>query len=261
MTKRKQATGLEVRTYFVRERNALLARALFTDLYIDYYLHLAENGLQYAGTHDRLLKEALSALTLHCASRPHNETSAWTIHLQEPRLNIFVTGDNETGGVAGQVFTQNVRESAHNLFFVDLLRGTEPGRRSVVEFEGRNMFQAVEKYYRQSEQRVARFFEYDQEDYVMISAQPDCDLAWLEALTLDDVRKMDSHEELSLLERRRYAWRCGCNQDKLFELLAPAMSSDAAGLFGSEEALRIGCPRCGARYTITREAMEAFMAK
>ena len=31
--------GLDVRTYFVRERNALLARADFGELYVDYYLH------------------------------------------------------------------------------------------------------------------------------------------------------------------------------------------------------------------------------
>jgi molecular chaperone Hsp33 len=44
------------------------------------------------------------------------------------------------------------------------------------------------------------------------------------------------------------------------EVLAPAMRSGAAGLFGEDEMIEIRCPRCAARHTITREAMEAFVA-
>jgi molecular chaperone Hsp33 len=44
------------------------------------------------------------------------------------------------------------------------------------------------------------------------------------------------------------------------EVLAPAMQGGAAGLFGDDEKIEIRCPRCAARHTITREAMEAFVA-
>ena len=252
--------GIEVRTYFVRERNALLARADHGELYVDYYLHLAENGLQYAGAHDRLLKEALSALTLHCASRPRNESMAWTLNFQQPLLNLFVAGDNETGGLTGRVFAEHVRAGETNLFYADVLRGREPARRSVVEFEGRNVFRAVEKYYRQSEQRPARYFQFAEEDYVFVSAQPDCDLKWLESLTEGDIRSLDRTEELSLLESRSYRWDCGCSQRRIFELMVPAMKDNAEELFAGQESLRISCPRCGARYKFTREAMEAYLA-
>ena len=40
--------GLEVRTYFVRNRNVMLARADFGDLFVDYYLHLSTNGMKPA---------------------------------------------------------------------------------------------------------------------------------------------------------------------------------------------------------------------
>ena len=68
--------GLEVRTYFVRGRNALVARADFAEMYVDYYLHQGQHGYQHAPAHDGMLKEALAALTLHCASRPWNESWA-----------------------------------------------------------------------------------------------------------------------------------------------------------------------------------------
>jgi len=255
-----EAGGIEVRTYFVRGRNALLARADFGELYIDYYLHLAENGMQYAGAHDRLFKEALSALTLHCASRPWNESVAWTLNFQQPLLNLFVAGDNGTGGVAGQLFTEHVKAGDGNLFYADVLRGSDAVRRSAVEFEGRDVFRAVEKYYRQSEQRPARYFQFAEEDYVLISAQPDCDQKWLESLTDEDIRSLDQTEQLSLLEEREYRWDCGCNQKRIFELLLPAMKNDAEELFAGQESLRISCPRCGSRYMLTREAMEAYLA-
>src|SRR5688572_21955954 len=114
--------GLEVRTYFVRGRNALLARADFGELYVDYYLHQGQHGYQHHPEHDGLLKQALAAITLHSASRPWNESTAWTIHLQEPLLNLFVSGDNRRGSVIGQLFTENVKVDGRQLFVADVVR-------------------------------------------------------------------------------------------------------------------------------------------
>ena len=46
-----------------------------------------------------------------------------------------------------------------------------------------------------------------------------------------------------------------------FEVLAPTMRQDPDGLFGEEQKLEIRCPRCGARYIVTREALETFVAQ
>lgn len=253
--------GLEVRTYFVRGRNALLARADFGELYVDYYLHQGQHGYAHAPEHDGMLKEALAAFTLHSASRPWNEVWAWTIHFEDPLLNLFVSGDSRRGAVVGQIYTENIRETGHNLFLADLaLKNSEP-RRSAVEFTGASVFPAVEHYYAQSEQRPARYFKRGEEDFVMITAQPQCDLPWLKALTDDAVRDLDQHETLSLLEQRTYRWECGCTQDRMFAVLAPMMRTDCEGLFGVEDLLRISCPRCGARHVVTREALEAYLVR
>ncbi len=256
----KPPQGLEVRTYFVRDRNALVARADFGELYVDYYLHQGQHGYQHAPFHDGILKETLAALTLHCASRPWNETVAWTVHFQVPLLNIFVTGNNQLGTVVGQIFTNDVKDTGHNLFMADVVRGHEQPRRSAVEFEGNAAFQAVERYYAQSEQRPARYFRYGPEDFVMISAQPGCDLQWFESLNDEAIQSLDTRETLSLLEQRYYRWECGCTQSRMFAVLAPIMRADPDGLFGDESLIRMSCPRCGARHTITREALEAYIA-
>lgn len=257
----KTIEGLEVRTYFVRERNALLARADFGELYVDYYLHQGQHGYQHAPPHDALLKETLAALTLHCASRPWNEAWAWTIHFSEPLINLFVTGDNRRGIIVGQIFTENVKEDGRNLFYADLVRERGESRRSAIQFSGTEPFGIVEQFYDRSEQRPARYFRFGAEDFVMVSAQPGCDLAWLHNLDEEKIRTVDETETLSLLEQRTYRWSCGCSQDRMFSILAPIMRSDAAGLFGDEELIKISCPRCGARHTITREALEAYISE
>ena len=254
----EQPQGLEVRTYFVRNRNALVARAECGELFVDYYLHQGQIGRQHHAAEDTMMKEALAAVTLHCASRPWNETTAWTIHFVEPLVNLFVTGDNQRGAVVGQVFTEDVKDDGRNLFMSDTVRGRSPARRSVVELPETEVFPAVEHYYGQSEQRPARLFRHAEEDFVMVSAHPDCDMPWFEALDDEAIRSLDKTEELSLIERRFYRWDCGCNETRMMEVLAPIMRQDADGLFGDGAAIRMSCPRCGARYAITREAMEAY---
>lgn len=253
-------SGFEVRTYFVRNRNALLARASFSELFVDYYLHLSDQKLKVAPDHDVLFKRALAGFVLHCASRPWNEMVAWTLHFQEPSLNIFLTGDNSTGAVTGRVFTENVREMGANFFYADVVRGKEPKRRSTIDFVGDDPLAAAEMFFARSEQRPARYFQIGDEEYVLLSEHPDCDAKWFAELTAEKAAALDQAETLALMERRVYRWHCGCNQQRMMEVLAPAMKEDADGLFGSDEKIEIRCPRCAARHAITREAMEAFVA-
>jgi hypothetical protein len=253
-------SGVEARVWFVRQRNALVARAELGDLYVDYYLHLAQQRIHLSPEHDALFKRALAAFLLHCASRPWNEHIAWTINFQAPRVNIFLVGDNESGAITGRVFTENVREMSENLFYADVVRGAGAKRRSAVAFTGDDPLTAAEKFYSQSEQRLARYFQMGEEDFALVCEHPDCDLPWLRQLTVPQVQALESAESVALMERRIYRWHCGCNQLRMMEVLAPPMREDPDALFGSEPKLEIRCPRCGARHVITREAMEGYVA-
>lgn len=257
-----QVNGAAVTVEFVRHRNALLARGDLGALFTDYYLHLADHKLRYTPEQDGLFRAALAAFTLHCASWPLNEHIAWTMNFQEPRLNLFLAGDNEDCTVTGRLFTENVREAAENVFYSDTMsrRGVEP-RRSVVNFHGADVWAAVEGYYARSEQRPARLFGLGGDEYALLLAHPDCDLAWFAALEADGVRNLDTAETLAPIQRRNYGWNCGCNQQKILTAIAPAFRADPEGLFGDSETIRVECPRCAAVHTLTREAMEACVAR
>jgi len=253
--------GIEIRTYFVRQRNALVARADFGDLFVDYYLHLGTSQIKVTPEHDAIFKRALAAFALHCAARPWKELTAWTINFQQPLVNVFLTGDNGTGAVTGRIFDENVKKGPENLFFADVVQGGKPKRRSAVTFTGPDPLAAAEAFYAQSEQRGARFFQLGEEDFAMVTEHPDCDLPWFRGLTPEQMRRLDQDETLALMERRIYRWHCGCNQDRMMEVLSSTMKQDPEVLFGDEPKLEIRCPRCGGKHTITREALEAFVAR
>jgi len=252
--------GHEISTFFVRSRNVMLARADFGSLYVDYYLHHSEQNIHYNAAQDRLFKQALGCFVLHCASRPWNEMTAWTLHFEQLRLNLFLTADNETGAVTGRIFDEDVREMNGNFFFADVVRGREPKRRSVAQFEGDDMLKALEAFYAKSEQRSVRAFALDEEVFALFSEHPDCDKPWLDSLSLEQAKAVDSAETVVPMEKRVYRWHCGCNLNRMLEVLTPAYKQDSEGIFGGDNRIEMRCPRCGARHTVTREDIEGFIA-
>lgn len=253
--------GVIATSEFVRHRNALLAQANLTDLYLDHYLHLGDKHVQLAPEHDLLLKKLLAIVVLHCASRPRNEIMAWSINLQDPLCNLFASGDNEDCTVVGRVFTENIKQGPENLFFLETSKDRRPGQRSVVSFQGANLFAAGENFYAHSEQRIARFFDLGDETIAMLSEHPDCDLDWFHAIDTEGIRKLRENETVVGLERRHYKWKCGCSEQRIFKILLPGMRQSPEELFAGEDSLKLDCPRCGAHFRILREALEAYAAE
>ncbi|RYD35110.1 MAG: disulfide bond chaperone [Verrucomicrobiaceae bacterium] len=253
------ASKLDVRCYFVRKRNALAVRANFSGMFMDYYLHLLQIGEKHAPDIDAMLKDALVAVTLHCASRPWNERHAWTVNFQDPLANFFVTADNNTSCVTGRVFTEGVRRAERNVFYAQAQKAQEEPRMSAIEIDGTNFLRATEQFYQRSEQRVARFFEHGEEDFVFITAQPQCDVEWLEGLTEESIRQLDKEEELSLLEERTYHWECGCTIERIYQVLSPHVRQGMEELFEGDEFLKVTCPRCGMVHRVHREQFEAWL--
>lgn len=247
---------------FVRHRNAMRVQADLSPLLVDYFLHQSDQGLKPSQAHEALLRRGLIAFTLHCASRPRFEHHAWTISLQEPRLNLFYAGDNEDCTVTGRLFTENVREAPANAFYAEVIpkRGVEK-RRSVINFDGADIFQAVEKLHAVSEQRPARYFDLGEDRYVMLLSHPDCDEAWFRDVTKEKIKTLADDETLGRIETRVYRWHCGCSQKKILGALSAVAKADMEDLFGESNTIHVQCPRCAARHSLTREAMEAFLTQ
>ncbi len=252
--------NIELRSYFVRGRNCLLVRGQFSDLYMDYYLHLMQHGIKHEQHLDTMLKEGLAAMALHQASRPHDERCAWTIHMQDPLLNIFVTGGGyPQSRVTGRLFMDDIKDMGKSIIIAQTTRSNVPPRQSMVEFQGMDVLVAVEHFYTQSEQRPTRLFRLDDEDFVQISAEPDADTEWLKSLRQEDIVSLDKTEVLSLLETRGFVFDCGCTVERMFPMLSRLADEDLDYIFEDGPA-GITCPRCGAKYQVPREIFDTWMA-
>ncbi|TAE73382.1 MAG: disulfide bond chaperone [Verrucomicrobia bacterium] len=212
-----------------------------------------QHGIRHPGELDQMLKDSLAAITLHAVARPWAETIAWTVNLRAPRVNIFVTAGSIEETVTGRIFTEDVREPDRNFFYSQVItrQQSEP-RRSTLEVDDRDPLHWVERYYAQSEQRPARIFRHDDELFTLVTAQPDCDEEWLHALDADAAERIEENEETRLLETRRFRFHCGCDLAKILPVLG-TWRDRPDQLFEGAAAITVQCPRCAARYEVTRD--------
>jgi molecular chaperone Hsp33 len=244
-----------IESVFVRHRNALLLRGQFTPLYTDYYLHLMQHGIRHPQDLDQMLKDSLAMLALHLVARPWAETIAWTVNLRAPRVNLFVTGGSVQESLTGRVFTEDVREPDRNFFYSQTTAPnlTEP-RSTTLEVVGKDPVAWLPQYYDQSEQRPARAFRLDDENFALVAAQPDCDMAWFGALDAEAIANIDSTEETKLLETRRFRFECGCTLEQILPILG-GWKNRLDELFGASDEITLQCPRCAANYLVTRDML------
>ncbi len=255
----EDSSVVEVRSFYVRKRNALLARGTFSPLYIDYYLHLMQHSIRKDPALDAQLKDLLAAVVLHSCSRPQDETCAWTVNLHQPLVNFFVTATNRPGRVTGRIFTDEVRDNGKNMFIAQTTRPHHQPRQSMVEFKGNDLLLAVEQFYTQSEQRPTRLFRCDEEEFIMVSAEPDCDLEWLDSLSHGDLELIEATEHLTPLETRGYVFECGCSIERLYPLIARMPQDDVQHIFDDGVAV-ITCPRCAAVFRAPKEHFDEWVA-
>lgn len=242
-----------VESIFVRHRNALLVRGQFTPIYTDYYLHLMQHGIRPPVELDQMLKDTLAMLVLHLVARPWAESVAWTANLRAPRINLFVTGSSFEEAITGRVFTEDVREPDRNFFYSQTTTPeSKQARLSTLEIEGKDPIVWLSQYYDQSEQRPARAFRLEDENFAIVAAQPDCDLEWLASLDAAAVAQITATEETTLLESRRFRFHCGCTLDKIVPILG-GWKDRLDELFEGDKFISIQCPRCAAKYHVTRE--------
>ena len=256
----EDASLVDVRSFFVRKRNCLLVRAKFSPLYMDHYLHLMQIGVKHETAIDDRLKIGLAAMVLHLCSRPQDETTAWTVNLHRPLMNLFVTGGSRPGYVTGRVFTEDVRDNGKPLFIAQVTRPHMQPRQSMVEVQGNDILEMIEHFYTQSEQRLTRFFPGPDEELIMISAEPDFDEDWLMSLAPDDIASLGEKEHLTPLESRGYVFHCGGSMDRLYPLLGRLNDDDLEHIFADGVAT-ITCPRCGRVYNTPKDEFQEWQAR
>ncbi len=112
----------------------------------------------------------------------------------------------------------------------------------------------LERYYAQSEQRPAKCFRLEDENYALVAAQPDYDEEWFAGLDAEVAAAITETEQTKVLETRRFHFSCGCSKERILPTLA-SWKDRKEELFQGEESVTVNCPRCGAHYRVSPEEL------
>jgi molecular chaperone Hsp33 len=140
--------------------------------------------------------------------------------------------------------------------YVQTSRSAGTPSQSTIEVIGLDVLGMFEQYYRQSEQTPARFFEIDDESFLMLSALPEADPGWLTDVKREQALGI-AEDDLKPLGETIYRFRCGCNVEKMLEVVRTMFRKDPAELFRGDSGVEISCPRCGRRWWIDRARFDA----
>lgn len=236
--------------------SALIAHADFSLLIDAYLAHAKRWGQSPDPLLTIMMSQGLAAAALYLSCRPRDEVVGWTISIQRPALNLFLTGDAGENAVAGRGFTEGVQAAESNRLFVQSSRPGLGVHQSMLEVEGLDVLGIFDQYYERSVQSPARFFDYDNGEYAMVLGLPGADEEWMAGLQREALR---THLEGGIrpLDQQTFRFRCGCRPERMHEVLRAAYAGDADSLFQDDPTIEVECPRCGHRWEVTRSQFEA----
>lgn len=246
---------VRVERHIDHDHAVIAAQGRFEPLFQAYQEHVKRWELELDGLTYTMMRQGLAATVLHLCSRPVDEILGITINIKLPPINIFLGGDAVDSTVTGRVFVDGVETAESSRLYVQSHRSRTGDSRSVVEVDGLDVLEMFEQYYEKSPQVPGRFFEFG-DRFVHVLALPEADRRWVRDLERDRVEGWLGGG-LRPLDERIFRLRCGCSLEKLLGLTKGMFGEDPEGLFQGEPAIEALCPRCGMRWTVTREEFDA----
>jgi molecular chaperone Hsp33 len=244
-----------VQRFFDEEHDAVLARGHFGGLFAAYLDHARRWEHEPDGFAEVLMRQGLGAAVLSLANRPPDESVGWTINIHRPPTNLFLTGDTKARTVTGRVFTKNVRPAESSRMFVQTSRLGGQVHQSSVALDGLDVLEMFEQYYRRSVQTATRLFETDALTFVMLLALPAADHEWFQRLTREEAAALIA-DHLRPLDELVFRFQCGCNQERMREIVQRLYQSERAALFQGDAGVEVLCPRCGRRWWVEAKDVE-----
>lgn len=246
-----------IRTFLHRKKDVVFARGNIEKLFNAYLLHAKSLGPLPEELGLEIMRKTLACATLQLALLPPDQFVAWTINLSQPRLNVFLAGDNNQFQITGRVYNENVKDTPINRLYVETQRPKHEPSRSMLDFHGLDILKTMEEYFIRSVQIPTRFFELAPDDFLMAQGMPRVDRAWMESLDKNSVSKHIEQNEMESIEERKYKFNCGCNAEKILSVLKGMFKNNPLDLFADAEKIDATCPRCGKKWVISKDEFNA----
>lgn len=253
--------GARIECHLDREHDVLVTVGDLASLHRELDLHLLSIGVVLDAFTLESLRDGIAAMALYLVSRPRFESFGWTIHLEAPLRNIFVSGTAGEASVVGRAFLEGVHSSAQNRFFAQIGRPFGELQTSSVDVRGTDVFDIVRQYCEQSDQQLVRIFRGEGRRVTLVSALPATDPTWLSALRAEEAAALTGRPTVKRISEKRVVFRCGCDIGRIAELVAKLYEEDPEELFLGDPAVEVECPRCAAKHHLSRGLFDASLRR
>ena len=243
--------SVRIERFLDRDREAIFAIGSFESLFAAYANHAKLWNHDQSPLTQVMMQQALAGCALYLSCRPVDETSAFTINISKPPTNLFFTGSASDHRVTGRPWTKDVKDLGMNRLYVQTQRSKGQDSTSVIDVEGIDVLLILEEYCRRSDQAPAKFFDLDDDRFLMVASLPKDDRMWLEAL--DRHTALKGIESLALLDEKEFWFQCGCDPSRLAQALGQMYKGRIDEFFEGEASLNAQCPRCGREWQIRRD--------
>lgn len=255
MTEPSPTGAAQIQRHILREHDAVLAFADFSDLFEAFRRHSRRWDTEIEPLTEVMMRQGLAGAALQLSFKVPYESIGWTLNFKDPPINCFITGSSVEATVTGRAFTQGVDTAESSRLYVQIHRpGYDPSQ-SVLEVEGLDVLEVFEQYFQQSIQTPARFLELSDHEIAMVQGLPRVDEEWIRSLDREAVRQLIAGSEESV-EAKEFRFQCGCDAARVVQAMDSFFAGDVDALFQGDEGVEALCPRCGVRYWIDRDYYE-----
>lgn len=245
-----------LRRYLDTENRVVVSAGNFEDFFHAYLDHVRiwdeePDGLSYT-----FMRQGLAGSVMHLSNAPRDQSFGITVHVHEPPTNIFFAGSSPESSITGRIYTEGIDQKPSSRLYVQSVRPKTEPTQSIVEVYGLDILEYFEQYYVNSEQRMARFYEQPDDEFMQVVSIPGAEEEFFQHLTRESAREM-LQNGLTLLEERSFFFHCGCNPARMLRAVRKLFASNPAELFLGEGRVEVNCPRCGRHWWITREEFDS----
>ncbi len=253
MSSQPSADQTTIHRFVDPRKESLLAVGKFTPLFRAYLDHVERWELDADGLTLALMREGLAATALHLVTRPLDENIGITVNIKTPPINLFLAASPGDSTLTGRAFTEGVKTSETSRFFLQAYRQTAEPSQSTIDVDGLDVLGMFEDYYARSEQNPGRFFDLDDDRFLFVLSLPEAPDRAVTELDRDGARALLEEPGLQPIEDRHIRFHCGCTKEKMLSALHTIFSQSVEELFQGDAEVESYCPRCGARWSVTRE--------
>ncbi|MFT7616721.1 MAG: hypothetical protein ACI97A_000349 [Planctomycetota bacterium] len=254
MSNENSTGSVTIERYLDKEREAIFAIGNFEALHEAYDSHASVWEHDDSPLTNLMMRQALAGCALYHSCRPLDETSAFTLNICKPPTNIFVTGSASDRRVTGRPWVAGVKDLGMNRLYVQTQRAKGADSTSVIDVAGIDVLVILEEYCRRSDQAPAKFFDLEDNRFLMVASLPKKDRMWLEGLDRETAVK--GIEGLALLDEKEFWFQCGCDPKRLAKALRQMYAGKGDEFFAEDETLKAQCPRCGRHWQIRRDLFD-----